>query len=154
MFNPITKSIEEREKLFQIDKERLIKEINEVEEISDFYDLMNHIRKGLLEQMKIFIIRNYEKISLEEWNKEWILYKDKSYGTHSFSKMFISNKAPGIKKEIDSTTPIENISFVYDEHDGDLSISVNRKEGEKHFEFLNAFKIRVYYCTIKNKLKK
>ena len=157
MFSPITKNMEERLKLVKesMSKELASEELQKCESLEDFYWYAQRVTNGIVGQMEVYIIENYEKVPLEVWNShhfdiyphtgEERLYfgKEDEYKPHRLKvldKMF--------KKRYDKSTKIDSIKFILDAHDGDFSVTFN----DGPWSFLWDSDVLDYYMVIKNYL--
>lgn len=159
MFRPITNSMEERLELIKnsMSKEIASKELQKCESLEDFYHYARQVKNGVIAQMQIFVLENYEKLPLEVWNKDNFKItphtgKDVIYfgKKDTYTKKWnIKSLEEHAKKRWEKSIKIEKISFTLDEHDGDFSVKFN----DSVWTFLWEDEIVEYYYTVKRFLE-
>lgn len=145
MLNPITTSIEERKKCFdlkniqvsKIDFDSLTKDPSKI------LLLANELNTYAVENMKFYIFENWHNITIDEWNSISFSFNNKYFGKDNFVGKF--RKIMKFKYQV-----ITKIGFVYDEHDGDLSFFVNREK----WQFLSNEQVHLFYLNIRKILEK
>ena len=160
MFSPITSNMEERLKLIKesMSKEIATKALEKCESLIDFYHYANKVQNGVLAQMQLYILENYEKVPLKEWNdrhlkivphtgKEALIFGKTDEFKPTFGKISVLTKIQ--KSKWDRATKINSISFTLDEIDGDFSVKFN----DSAWSFLWGEEVLIYYIVIKNVLE-
>lgn len=63
--------MEERLELIRnsMSKEIALKELQKCETLEDFLLFSKHVKNGVISQMQLYVLENYEKVPLEVWNK-------------------------------------------------------------------------------------
>lgn len=159
MFSPMTSNMEERLELIKnsMSKEIATEELAKCESLEDFYHFSNQVRNGVFAQMQLYVLENYEKLPIEEWNKhsfkithhlgkEETRFGKKDKFKHRWK---IEAMMKMEKKIYDQSIKTTSISFTLDEHDGEFSVQFN----EDCWSFLWEDEIVTYYYTIKGYLK-
>lgn len=157
MFSPITSNMEERLKLIKesMSKEIASEELQKCESLEDFYWYSQRVNNGIVSQMEVYILENYEKVPLEIWNKgNFDIYPHTGTGRLFFGKEdeYVPHNLQGIdeifKQMYDKSIKIDSIKFILDPHDGDFSVTFN----EGPWSFIWNKDVLDYYMTIKNYL--
>lgn len=159
MFSPLTENMEQRLELIKnsMSKEIAIKELDKCNSLEDFYSFARKVKYGVVAQMQVYVLQNFEKIPLEIWNKgsfrihphlgkDYLRFGKEDVFTPRWTK--VKRMMELEKKKYDNSIKIESIKFTLDEIDGDFSVKFNNKD----WTFLWEDDIIDYYYTIKNHL--
>jgi len=159
MFNPLAKNMKQRLELIEksMSKEIAIRELSRCESLEDFYRFSKQVENGIISQMQVYVLQNFEKVPLEIWNKSSFrihTHLEKDYLRFGKEDVFtpkwteIRRMMEAEKKNYDKSIKIESIKFTLDEIDGDFSVKFNNKD----WSFIFEDDILDYYYTIKNYL--
>lgn len=135
--------------------------IQQKETFREWNDYIETHKNTMREKMTWYIHKNWNKLSLEDWNKLDIKIKDQYYGfkfdivpapkelkPHEYHSKVIERIE---KRWNDKVIEITSIEFKLDMMDGDLSIFVN---GDENWKWLNDFEIIQVALLIEDKLCK
>ena len=121
MFSPITSNMKERKELIKnsFPKAHIAEEIIKENNLLKLYYISKQMQNGIIAHMQMYVLENYQKIPLDEWNKYRFTLYDAAGRKYYFGKKYLYSK---LNRD---TTPISSITFTLDEHDGDFSVKIN-----------------------------
>lgn len=144
MFRPITENMEERVKLIKesMSEEIALEQLKRCNTLEDYYYYSERIKNGVILQMQLYILENYKKVTLEEWNKHTFIIEP-------HLGKYIGYFGKGLKRVrnlLGEPEKIVSINFVLDEIDGDFSVDFNKG----CWCFISGEEVFRYYCIIKS----
>lgn len=147
-FKLLTGSEQERRDVVKssFSKKDLIESLQNCKELVQIYNKLSDSLHGVISQMQLYVLDNYKKIPLEEWNKHSFLLKTKEHSLF-YGNSKIDNFLSSFS--IEKSKPITNIEFTLDYIDGDFSVEFNNK----CWMFLESETIH-YYNVVYNYLNK
>lgn len=158
MFSLMTSNMEERLELIKnsMSKDIALKELEKCESLDDFYWYSNRVKSGIISQMGLYILENYNKVPVDIWNKSYFNIYPHTGGeklrfgkTDEFVDIYHIKSFSDTAKEMwAEAIKIEQIGFVLDGHDGDFSVTFNNGP----WAFLIGSEVLEYYSIVKNYL--
>lgn len=129
-------------------------------DLSRLSNLISSYEYQVVEKMKLYILDNYEKVTIEQWNSTSHsipeLNKDKDDARYFGGRNYWKNKGESrsvidkvFKALEESTEEIETIDFVYDFSDADFSCKINGR-----WAFIGYDTIKSLYWFVYNTLEK
>lgn len=156
MFSLITSSLEERLKLIKdsMSKELALKELQKCESLEDFLTFSRQVKNGVVAQMQLYVLENYDLVPLEVWNKKSFRIMHHTGNENIYfgkedeyvKRWNIKSMEKHAKERWEKSIKITSIKFTLDEHDGDFSVMFN----DSIWTFLWDEDITDYYYIVKN----
>ena len=133
--------------------------VQQKETFREWNDYIETHKNTMREKMTWYIHKNWEKLSIEDWNRLDIKIKNQYYGfkfdivpapenlkPHHYHSKVIERIEKSWNDKVETITTID---FVLDMMDGDLSISIN---GKDNWKWLNYHEIVQVVLLIEDKL--